>query len=62
MNIKNNCLKKYLEIKFKDFILVCKIPEKKIEPIKNDDFNIVHMRPENEKIQLDGFMIEKKAF
>ena len=60
MNIKNNFLKKYLKIKFEEFITVCKIPEKKIEPIKNDDFNIVHMRPENEKIQLDGFMIEKK--
>ena len=58
--IYENCLKKYIKIKFEEFVNVCKMPEKKIELIKNEDFNIIDIRPENEKVQLEGFVIERK--
>ena len=60
LEINKNFVKKNLKIKFEEFVQVCKIPEKKIELIKNDDFNIIHNRPENEKVQLDGFVIKSK--
>ena len=60
LEINKSFLKKYLQTKFKEFVYVCKMPEKKIELIKYDSFNITDTRPENKKVQLDGFIIEKK--
>jgi hypothetical protein len=60
LEINKKFVKKYLKIKFEEFVQVCKIPEKKIELIKNDDFNIIDIKPENEKVQLDGFVIKSK--
>ena len=53
-------MKKYVKIKFEEFVYVCTIPEKTMELIKNDDFKIIDVRPENEKVQLDGFVIKCK--
>ena len=58
--VYENFLKKYVKIKFEEFVYVCTIPEKTIELIKNDDFKIIDIRPENEKVQLDGFVIKCK--
>ena len=59
-NIKKDFLKKILKEKFKEFIYACKVPQKVIEPSKNEDFNIIVNKPENEKVQLEGFIIERK--
>ena len=60
LNNRNNYLGKFLKKKFEEFVLVCRIPEKKIEPIQNDNFKIIDIRPENKKVQLDDFRIEPK--
>ena len=60
--IKDNFLKKYIKRKFEEFVSVChiNIPEKTMEPIQYDNFNIIDTRPENKKVQLDEFIIQRK--
>ena len=56
--VKENFLKKIIKIRFQEFIKVCKSPKKVIELTKNDNFNIIDTKPENERIQIDQFLIE----
>ena len=60
LKIKKTFLKKHLKNKFEEFKSICSIPEKTIELIKNENFNIIDIKPENEKVQLGGFFIERK--
>ena len=51
-------MKRIIKIRFQEFIKVCKTPKKVLELAKNDDFKIIDTKPENERIEIDQFLIE----
>ena len=59
-NILENFLKKYLKSNFEKFVMLYRKKKMIIEPIKYDDFKFLYQRPQNLKVKLEEFLIQRK--